>query len=142
MIIFLILEIIIKKYTFNKAILYDGLYISQILEDGNIEREFTYEGNRLTKIDDKINNQVIEYNYDINGLRTRKIINGKLVKFIYDLNGNLIKEEHYKESGNLEYVLVFIYDIEGRPSILKRYNGKNILLDRYYYFINQLNEVI
>ncbi len=37
---------------------------------------------------------------------------------------------------------MFIYDIEGRPSILKRYNGKNILLDRYYYFINQLNEVI
>lgn len=39
----------------------------------------------------------------------------KIVKFIYDLNGNLIKEEHYKESGNLEYVLVFIYDINGRP---------------------------
>ena len=37
---------------------------------------------------------------------------------------------------------MFIYDIEGRPSILKRYNGKNTLLDRYYYFINQLNEVI
>ena len=74
--------------------------------------------------------------------RFKKIINGKIVKFIYDLNGNLIKEGHYKESGNLEYVLVFIYDIEGRPSILERYNGKNVLLDRYYYFINQLNEVI
>ena len=37
---------------------------------------------------------------------------------------------------------MFIYDIECRPSILKRYNGNNTLLDRYYYFINQLNEVI
>lgn len=37
---------------------------------------------------------------------------------------------------------MFIYDIEGRSSILKRYNGNNTLLDRYYYFINQLNEVI
>ena len=37
---------------------------------------------------------------------------------------------------------MFIYDIEGRPSILERYNGNNTLLNRYYYFINQLNEVI
>lgn len=37
---------------------------------------------------------------------------------------------------------MFIYDIDSRPSILERYNDKNILLDRYYYFINQLNEVI
>ena len=42
--------------------------------------------------------------------RFKKIINGKIVKFIYDLNGNLIKEGHYKESRNLEYVLVFIYE--------------------------------
>ena len=142
----------IKAYGYNlnnllikfnaKTIKYNGLYISQILEDGNVEREFTYEGNRLTKIDDKINNQVIEYNYDINGLRTRKIINGKLVKFIYDLNGNLIKEEHYKESGNLEYVLVFIYDIEGRPLILEKYSFDHTLQERYYYLVNQLNEVV
>ena len=54
----------------------------------------------------------------------------------------LIKEEHFRESGKIEYFLIFIYDINGRPLILEKYSFDHTLQERYYYLVNQLNKVV
>ncbi|MBQ1734688.1 MAG: RHS repeat-associated core domain-containing protein [Lachnospiraceae bacterium] len=57
----------------------------------------------------------ISYDYDVNGLRTYKIVDGVRHDYVY-ASGQLLRET-YTQSGT-DYVLDFLYDQSGRPYML------------------------
>ena len=83
----------------------------------------------------------VSYDYDVNGLRTYKIVDGVRHDYIY-ASGQLLRES-YTQSGTA-YTLDFVYDYSGRPYILNltTTSGGTTTTTPYYYLLNLQGDVV
>ena len=79
----------------------------------------------------------ITYDYDANGLRTYKIVDGVRHDYIY-ASGQLLRETWTQ--GGVSYILDFLYDQSGRPYMLNY--TSNGYSTPYYYVLNLQGDVI
>ena len=83
----------------------------------------------------------VSYDYDANGLRTYKIVDGVQHDYIYA--SGLLLRESYTQNGT-SYTLDFVYDQSNRPYFLyltKTTNGKSTT-KLYYYLLNLQGDVV
>jgi RHS repeat-associated protein len=83
----------------------------------------------------------VSYDYDVNGLRTYKIVDGVRHDYIY-ASGQLLRES-YTQSGTA-YTLDFVYDHSGRPYMLNlttTVSGASTTTP-YYYLLNLQGDVV
>ena len=83
----------------------------------------------------------VSYDYDVNGLRTYKIVDGVRHDYIY-ASGQLLRES-YTQSGTA-YTLDFVYDYSGRPYMLNlttTVSGASTTTP-YYYLLNLQGDVV
>ena len=129
------------KYN-NLTFEYKGLYLNKIKNGEEVNKEFVYEGNNLIQVNDFVNNTLVEYTYDIYGIRKqKKINNSQIIKYTYQ-GSLLLKQEHFDETNHLAYYFIFAYDNFGRPLKIEKYSSTNTLLNKYYYVINAFNDVV
>ncbi len=83
-------------------------------------QQMTWQGRRLKSYDTV--DGLIEYAYDVNGIRTSKTRNGVTYNFIYDGN-NLVAEQ--RTNGSESYTLYYLYGIDGIAGF--RYNEQTYL---------------
>ena len=83
----------------------------------------------------------VSYDYDVNGLRTYKIVDGVRHDYTY-ASGQLLRET-YTQSGS-SYTLDFIYDQTGRPYMLylTTTTASGTTSAPYYYILNLQGDVI
>ena len=94
-------------------------------------------GRQLTSL--TTNGETYTYDYDVDGIRTRKIIDGAYHNYVTQ-NGKVVRET--VQSGDWDWVLDFIYDNGGRPFALKySYDGGNNF-ETYYYILNLQGDVV
>ena len=94
-------------------------------------------GRQLTNL--TTNGETYTYDYDVDGIRTRKIIDGAYHNYVTQ-NGKVVRET--VQSGDWDWVLDFIYDNAGRPFALKySYDGGNNF-ETYYYILNYQGDVV
>lgn len=87
-------------------------------------------GNLLNSYTDSSSNLHVTYNYNVNGLRTSRNVNGVITDYYYD--GNDIIYEHERNTTNTIY---YLYDVSGLIGL--EYNGQ-----KYYYIKNLQNDII
>lgn len=85
-------------------------------------------GRSLSSYRDVSKNITINYQYDKNGLRNSKIVNGKKIKYYLE-NNDIIYEERENDS------IFYLYDLTGIAGL--KYNGSV-----YYYVKNFQNDII
>ena len=79
----------------------------------------------------------VSYDYDVNGLRTYKIVDGVRHDYVY-ASGQLLRESFTLDGHS--YVYDFLYDQSGRPSMLNYIS--NGYSSRYYYVLNLQGDVM
>ena len=83
------------------------------------------------------------FSYDMNGIRTSKIANGKKHEYVTQ-NGKVVRETVTDAStGVFEYALDFTYDESGNPLTMRRYSNAN--MTGYYtmhYICNLQGDVV
>lgn len=113
----------LTKYN-NDIISYDQ--IGNITGINNIQ--LLWNGKELSKYIDEEKQINVEYDYDLNGIRTTKKANGKITKY-YTMDKDIIFEQ------NGEKLIYYLYDYEGLVGI--EYNST-----RYFYLKNTQNDII
>lgn len=84
----------------------------------------------------------VSYDYDVNGLRTYKIIDGVQHDYIY-ASGQLLRESFIQ--GGTAYTLDFLYDQNGRPYMLNlttAVSNQQPVTVAYYYILNLQGDVL
>ena len=84
----------------------------------------------------------VSYDYDVNGLRTCKIVDGIRHDYLY-ASGQLLRET-FTQSGT-DYVLDFLYDQSGRPYMLyltTQVGSAPASSAPYYYLLNLQGDVL
>ncbi len=85
------------------------------------------------------NGETYTYDYDSEGIRTRKIIDGAYHDYITQ-SGKIVRET--VQSASWDWVLDFIYDTAGRPFALNySYDGGETFAT-YYYVLNLQGDVV
>ena len=79
----------------------------------------------------------VSYDYDVNGLRTYKIVDGVRHDYVY-ASGQLLRESFTLDGHS--YVYDFLYDQSGRPYMLNYIS--NGYSSRYYYVLNLQGDVM
>ena len=79
----------------------------------------------------------VSYDYDVNGLRTYKIVDGVRHDYVY-ASGQLLRESFTLDGHS--YVYDFLYDQSGRPYMLNYIS--NGYSSRYYYVLNMQGDVM
>ena len=92
-------------------------------------------GRELTSATD--GTHTITYDYDVNGLRTYKIVDGVRHDYVYA--SGLLLQETYTQGG-VNYTLDFLYDQSGRPYMLNY--TSNGSFTPYYYVLNLQGDVV
>ena len=83
----------------------------------------------------------VSYDYDVNGLRTYKIVDGVRHDYLY-ASGQLLRESWTENS--VTYTLDFVYDHAGRPYLLNvsTSSGGTSQSNVYYYILNLQGDVV
>ncbi|MBR4657274.1 MAG: RHS repeat-associated core domain-containing protein, partial [Oscillospiraceae bacterium] len=83
----------------------------------------------------------VSYDYDVNGLRTYKIVDGIRHDYTY-ASGQLLRESY--TLGDISYTLDFLYDHSGRPYILylTTVSSSGTSTVPYYYILNLQGDVL
>ena len=83
----------------------------------------------------------VSYDYDVNGLRTYKIVDGVRHDYIY-ASGQLLRETYTQ--GGISYKLDFLYDQSGRPYMLylTKTTSSGTTSAPYYYILNLQGDVL
>ena len=109
--------------------------------------ELEWNGRQLTSYRDFMEDDGIfygstyTYQYNADGIRTSKTVNG--IEHKYYLNGSQILAETWKQ-GNVEHLLIFVYDENGSPIALKyRTNAyAENTFDFFFYEKNLQGDII
>ena len=115
----------LTKYN-NEAIVYDE--IGNPIKIGSSKILKWINGRTLNEYNDLNKNLEISYNYDVDGMRTSKTINGIETKYYLE-NDNII----YEKKG--DKIIYYLYDLTGIIGF--EYNNK-----KYYYIKNLEDDVI
>ena len=108
-------------------------------------RRFTWErGRELVSVHDRIGNLYATFEYDVNGIRTRKTVAPPNLPFaehtFYTQGGRIVAERREFSDGRV-YTLEFFYDEAGRPLQMRFSDGRNV--DRIFnYVLNLQGDVI
>ena len=120
------------------AITYDGS--GNPLNYVNGQRSYTnltwQHGRDLTSV--TVGGATSTYAYDMNGIRTRKTVNGVMHTYVTQ-NGKVVRETI--GSGTTAQILDFIYDESGKPFALVYTNGAADPVN-YYYVLNLQGDVV
>lgn len=83
----------------------------------------------------------VSYDYDVNGLRTYKIVDGVRHDYVY-ASGQLLRESFTQ--GGTAYTLDFLYDQSSRPYMLylTTTTGSTTVSAPYYYILNLQGDVL
>ena len=83
----------------------------------------------------------VSYDYDVNSLRTYKIVDGVRHDYIY-ASGQLLRETYTQ--GGISYKLDFLYDQSGRPYMLylTKTTSSGTTSAPYYYILNLQGDVL
>ena len=83
---------------------------SVMIENGNTMAAMWSYGRRLTMV--VAGPDMFTYDYNADGIRTTKTING--VKHTYALSGTTVLNEEWTENG-VQHLLMYVYDANGSP---------------------------
>ncbi len=120
---------------------YDG--IGNPITYGNGEQLYTNltweNGRQLTSL--TTNGRTYTYDYDSEGIRTQKVINGVPHSYITQ-NGKVVRETI--GTGSTAKILDFIYDNNGQPYALKYYSSPSpVAIPRtFHYILNLQGDVV
>ena len=127
---------------------YDGKLIMYYDAMGNpgsyMGADLTWEGKQLTrysKIEYGIGGRstVVSYDYDQNGLRTQKTVNGTTTSYYY--NGSVLIGMQIGE-GATSKVLKFSYDASGNAVAVDYSTDGGANFNTYYYLRNAQNDIV
>ena len=122
-------------------IAYDAIGNITGYDDGHFGYDLQWEhGRQLSSIvvDDGDLQHSVDYSYDLDGIRTKKVVNGVTHEYITQ-NGKVMRETI--GTGSSAKVLDFIYDESGKPCALIYTNGTATPLT-YYYVLNLQGDVV
>ena len=111
--------------------------------NGNIYSNLTWtQGRRLSSVQHGL--ETDSYAYDMNGIRTSKIADGKKHEYVTQ-NGKLVRETVTDVStGAFYYTLDFTYDESGHPLTMRRYNDADLTHNyiTLHYICNLQGDVV
>ncbi len=90
------------------------------------------QGHRLESYEDSGEDYYYSYTYNADGIRTSKTVNG--VKHNYTLDGSRILSEEWTV-GNVQHMMLFIYDASGSPIGFRYRNSQNFGLSDFRTYI-------
>ena len=125
-------------YNNSNSFVYDGLYLKQIKNYmGQVIKQFNYRGTKITSIQEPLQNKSVLFEYDYQGRRIKKLnqtINN-LVEYYYDEN-ILIREKHSN------YSLNFLYNENNELIGFEHISSNNSAKTKYFYLRNAFNDIV
>ena len=112
--------------------------------NGSDYTELTWtQGRRLTSLKRENASAADRYSYDLSGLRSEKVADGKRHAYVTQ-NGRVVRDTVTNAAtGAFEYALDFTYDESGHPLTMRKYYDEaQTSYNTYHYVLNAQGDVV